>query len=237
MTIWQCVRILRKPFTIVTQEVICARDHMPGIITCVATRVPVAALTFDDGPHPEYTPRLLDILEQYQVHATFFMVGEAAHKHPELVLQVAQGGHAIGNHSWDHPSFPSLPGRERRKQLRACAQALAPYGQPLFRPPYGDQSLASHLDALWLRYRVVTWNLHAEDWCEHDADWMADRLTRGIQPGSIVLLHDAIYRSRQLVPQYNRESMLTAVTLFLERLDGRFRFITIPELLHYGHPR
>jgi len=95
MTIRHCVRTLRKLFTVVTQKVICVRDHVPGIITCVATRDPVAALTFDDGPHPEYMPRLLDILEQYQVHATFFMVGEAAQKHPELVRQIARDAEAI----------------------------------------------------------------------------------------------------------------------------------------------
>jgi peptidoglycan/xylan/chitin deacetylase (PgdA/CDA1 family) len=83
-------------------------------------------MTFDDGPDPEYTPRLLDILKKYQVHATFFiMVGEAAHNHPKLVRQVAQAGHAVGNHSWDHPSFPLISGRERRAQIRACAEAIA----------------------------------------------------------------------------------------------------------------
>jgi len=237
MTIRHCVRILLKPFTAVVQKANCVRDNVPGTITGVTTRDPVAALTFDDGPHPEYTPRLLDLLERYQARATFFMVGEAAQRHPELVRQVAQGGHAIGNHSWDHPFFPSLPGRTRRQQMRACEQALAPYGQRLFRPPYGAQSLASRLDALWLRYRVVTWNLEAKDWREHDAEWLAERLTRGIQPGSIVLLHDAIYRSQQPVPQYNREPMLAALSLFLAQLEGRFHFITIPELLHYGRPQ
>jgi len=237
VTIRHCVRILRKPFAAVAQKVTCVRDDVPGTIASVATRDSVAALTFDDGPHPEYTPRLLDILRRYQAHATFFMIGEVAQQHPGLVRRVAQGGHAIGNHSWDHQFFPSLPGRERRRQIRACEHVLAPYGQRLFRPPYGAQSLVSHLDALWLRYKVVTWSLEAKDWHEHDADWMADRLAREIRPGSIVLLHDAIYRSQQPVPQYNREPMLAAVTLVLERLGDRFRFVTIPELLRHGRPQ
>ena len=110
MTIRHCVRILRKPFTAVVQKVTCVRDDVPGTITGVTTRDPVAALTFDDGPHPEYTPLLLNILERYQARATFFMIGDAAQRHPDLVRQVAQGGHAIGNHSWDHPFFPSLSG-------------------------------------------------------------------------------------------------------------------------------
>src|SRR2546425_2448596 len=151
---------------------------MQGTITSVVTRDPVAALTFDDGPHPQYTPLLLEILEQYQARATFFMVGESAHKHPQLVRQVAQAGHAVGNHSWNHPFFPSLPSHQRRKQIRVCEYALAPYGQRLFRPPYGAEDLASHLDALSLHYKADAWNLDAEDWLARDPAWMADVLTR-----------------------------------------------------------
>jgi peptidoglycan-N-acetylglucosamine deacetylase len=210
---------------------------MLGTITGVVTRDPVAALTFDDGPHPEYTPRLLEILERYEAHATFFMVGQAAQRHPELVQRVAQAGHAIGNHSWNHPSFPSLGRQERQKQIRACEQVLAPYGKRLFRPPYGHENLGSHRDVVSLRYQVVNWSLDAEDWEEHDPAWMAEVLTRGIQPGSIVLLHDAICGSQQPVPQYNREPMLAALALFLERLGGRLSFVTIPVLLRHGRPQ
>ena len=163
--------------------------------------------------------------------ATFFMLGESARKHPNVVQQVAEEGHAIGNHSWDHPSFPLISGRERRAQIRACASVIAPYGgQRLFRPPYGHQSVASRLDALWLGYPVVTWNVVAEDWCDRDADWMANRLVKQIRPGSVVVLHDAIYRSVQVVPQHDRQRMLTAIDMTLERLGDRFRFVTVPEL-------
>ena len=209
-----------------------------GTITHVETREPVAALTFDDGPHPEFTPLLLDVLKRYGAHATFFMLGEAAEKYPDVVRQVGEAGHAIGNHSWDHPSFPLLRGRDRRAQILACASAIAPFGsQRLFRPPYGHQSLASRYDAWRLGYRVVTWNVVAEDWCDRDAEWMAARLVSRIKPGSIVILHDAIYRSIQVVPQHDRQRMLTAVDLALKELGDRFRFVTVPELLRYGRPR
>jgi peptidoglycan-N-acetylglucosamine deacetylase len=207
-----------------------------GAVTHVATHEAVAALTFDDGPHPEYTPLLLDILETYQVRAIFFMVGAAARKHSELVKQVGEKGHAIGNHSWDHPSFPSITGRQRREQLRDCANAIAPYGQKIFRPPSGVQDAASRLDAWRLRYKIVGWNVDAEDWIAHAPDWMADRIISNIRPGSIILLHDAIFRSSQKVPQYNREPMLKAVNIFLEQLGGRLRFVTVTELLRCGRP-
>src|SRR5690242_18370490 len=87
-----------------------------GTITHVSTSKPAVALTFDDGPDPVFTPRLLDILQQHHAKATFFMVGQAAERHPDIVKKVAAAGHAIGNLSWDHPSFPLLTGRERRDQ-------------------------------------------------------------------------------------------------------------------------
>jgi len=202
----------------------------------VSTQEPVVALTLDDGPHPEFTPRLLDILEKYQARATFFMVGEAAEQHPDIVRQVAQAGHAIGNHSWDHSSLPLLSGKERRAQIRACEKALAPYGQRLFRPPYGHQSMASRLDALWLGYQVITWNLVARDWLDHSANWMVNQLANELEPGSVVLFHDALYTYTD--ERYvDREPMLEAVNVLLERFGDRFRFIAIPDLLRHGYPQ
>jgi peptidoglycan/xylan/chitin deacetylase (PgdA/CDA1 family) len=177
-------------------------------------------------------------MKRHDVRATFFFLGEAARKYPDVARRVAEEGHTIGNHSWDHPSFPLISGRERRAQIRACTSAIAPYGgQRLFRPPYGHQSLASRLDAWWLGYRVLTWNVTAEDWLDRDAGWMADRLVNQIRPGSVVVLHDNICRSIQVTPQHDRQPMLTAVDMTLERLRARFHFVTIPELLRHGRPQ
>src|SRR6266487_3577536 len=93
---------------IVTRGLAALRRRAMGTVVQVATRDPVVALTFDDGPSRECTPRLLKILERHHAHATFFMVGEAATKHREIVEDVARLGHAIGNHTWDHPSLPLL---------------------------------------------------------------------------------------------------------------------------------
>src|SRR5262245_56809812 len=76
-----------------------------GSIVRVATHEPAIALTFDDGPHPEETPRVLEILERHGARGTFFMVGKSARRYPEVVARAAEGGHALANHSWDHPSF------------------------------------------------------------------------------------------------------------------------------------
>jgi peptidoglycan-N-acetylglucosamine deacetylase len=220
------LRVIRGLFSIATRDVI-------GTISHVHTRESVAALTFDDGPDPEYTPQLLTILERYGAQATFFMIGKAAQAHPELVRRVAQAGHAIGNHSWDHPSFPLISGRERRAQIRGCARALAPYGSWLFRPPYGEQNIASRIDALLLGYKVVMFDSWSDDWCGGDPDTIARQLERRMHPGSVIALHDGL--SDALDESYfNREPMLKAIEIFLDRLGGRVRFVTIPELLRHG---
>jgi peptidoglycan/xylan/chitin deacetylase (PgdA/CDA1 family) len=219
---------LGKIFSALTRNII-------GTITHVATSDSVAALTFDDGPHPDFTARLLEILAKHGVRATFFMIGEAAQRYPDLVRKVGEAGHTIGNHSWDHSAFPLLSGRERRAQISRCQKAIAPYGKKLFRPPFGYQDLASRLDAFWLGYQVITWNVVAWDWLDRDSNWMVDYLTNKIRPGSIIILHDALnHVSEERYAQ--RESTLTAVSMFLERFRGHFRFLTVPELLEYGRP-
>ncbi len=207
-----------------------------GTLTHVATEDCVAALTFDDGPDPVWTPRVLDVLQAHHARATFFMVGEMAEKHRNLVREVAQAGHAVGNHSWDHPSFPLIAGRERRAQLRDCARAIAPYGRPLFRPPYGDQNIGSRLDALWLQYEVVLWNLAAEDWLDRGAATMANQVVNALRPGSVILFHDGLVDATE-ERYFDREPMLEAVRILLDRVGGTFRFVTIPELLRHGTPQ
>jgi peptidoglycan/xylan/chitin deacetylase (PgdA/CDA1 family) len=204
-----------------------------GTVISVSTRDPVVALTFDDGPDPEYTPRLLEILERYGARATFFMTGEAAQKHPDLVRRVSQAGHTIGNHTWDHPSFPLISRRERRWQIHRCEKALAPYGLRLFRAPYSDLNLVARIHLLLLGYEVVMFSSWTDDWCGGDAFSIADQLEQRTQPGAIVVLHDRL--SDALESSYfNREAMLQGLETFLTRTGHRFRFVTVPELLRHG---
>ena len=206
-----------------------------GTITHIATNSPVVALTFDDGPDPIWTPRLLEILAARDARATFFMLGRAAEAHPEIVRDVARAGHAIGNHSWDHPSFPLIGRAERWTQIRRCARVLGPHGARLFRPPFGQQNVASRIDAFALGYCVVAWNVVAWDWLERDADWMTRQLLDHIRAGSIVLLHDAIVGGGlEDEPHYHRDNMLTAVSNVLGALADTMTFVTVPELLTHG---
>ena len=205
-------------------------------ITHVETRDRVAALTFDDGPNPRCTPRLVELLERHGARGTFFMIGQAAQKYRDVVKRVAQGGHAIGNHTWDHPSLPLLSPSEQRSQLRSCQRAIAPYSQGLFRPPFGHQNVSSRLAAAFLRLRVVTWSVQADDWLDHDAEWMARRAIAEIRPGSIILFHDSLYTFLD-EGHTDREPMLGAIELILRHFGNRFRFVSRPELLSRGQPQ
>lgn len=205
-------------------------------LTHVATDASVAALTFDDGPDPSATPRILDILADHGARATFFMIGLRAEEQSDLVARAKREGHAVGNHTWDHPSLPFISRQERIDQIRRCRDALAPHGDPLFRPPYGHQDLDSWTDADSMGYRVVTWTLSAHDWEPKDPFEIAAGVAGWLEPGQIVLFHDGLFDApdRRCFP---RTSTVAAIGMLLDRLGGRFRFVTVPELLRLGVPR
>jgi peptidoglycan/xylan/chitin deacetylase (PgdA/CDA1 family) len=207
-----------------------------GTIVRVDTPEPVVAVTFDDGPDPRYLPPLLDLLERHQVRATFFVIGSKARQYPELVERLARAGHAIGNHTFTHVSLPTLNSVQRRKELRACASAIAARDSGLMRPPYGHQSLTSRLDALLCGYDVVVWSVDVWDWLHKAPEWMFLEMRRKTGPGDILLLHDAIDAGGNKELNEDRSQMLAALEMFLEDSRGRFRFVTIPELLRKGRP-
>lgn len=230
------VRSVRRGLRAPRRLLALAEVRLFGSVMGVDTHEPVVALTFDDGPHPHTTPALLALLERHGAEATFFMVGSQAARHPDLVRRVAEAGHCVANHSYDHPSMPTLAGRARRAQLRRCAEALAPYGARLFRPPFGHQSRGSRLDARRLGYQVVGWSDHCSDWLDHDADSLTERLLEVIEPGAIILLHEALHVS-ETARFEAREPLLTALATVLGRLDGVYSFVTVPDLLSRGHVR
>jgi peptidoglycan/xylan/chitin deacetylase (PgdA/CDA1 family) len=205
-----------------------------GSVIRVSTSEPALALTFDDGPHPEDTPPLLDLLERHGARATF-LVGKSARRHPELIERMAGAGHALGNHTWEHLSMPSLTGRYRRKQLQWTEEVLGKHSSRLFRPPYGEQSVGSRLDALFQGLSVVCWDVIAEDWRDDPAEVMLARIYRRLRRGSIVLFHDTLYSTTEERFR-DRRPMLATVEWLLQELGDRYRFVTVPELMRLGRP-
>lgn len=203
-----------------------------GSITGVRTKENVAALTFDDGPHPVFTPMILDVLAAHDAKATFFVLGAAAAREPALISQIVDAGHELGNHSWDHPSLPLVSGLEIRSQLARTRSCLAPNAIRLMRPPFGDQSLRTYVYARLLGYEVVVWHAHAEDWLDHDDTDIAAKLSRRLKPGVILLLHDRLHDALE-ERFHDRLSTVRALEGFLSAHPD-FRFLTVSEMMRKG---
>lgn len=199
-----------------------------GVVCGVPTTEKVVALTFDDGPHPTFTPALLKLLDRYHVKATFFMVGKLIEKYPQVAKAVAKSGHAIANHTYSHPrNIEALPPWKIAQEIDKCEAAIERVtGQRphLFRPPKGlvngtVLTVASDKD-----YKTILWSVCAD---HHDAptpELMAKRVLDRISPGGIVLAHDG--------SQAFRWKDVAATRIIIETLLKRgYRFVTIPELL------
>jgi peptidoglycan-N-acetylglucosamine deacetylase len=174
--------------------------------------------TFDDGPDPEWTMRVLDVLAAAQAHATFFVVGRAARAAPELVRRVAAEGHAVGNHSYSHRHPWTIRETEARDEVRDGAAAIADAlgrAPRWFRPPHGRMRRCMLDEAERSGQRTVLWSLSAIDWgpLGHAAG-IAKRV-RGVGPGDIVLMHDG--RNRHNRP----DELLQVLPRLLAELNER----------------
>ncbi|MEI6819664.1 MAG: polysaccharide deacetylase family protein [Verrucomicrobiota bacterium] len=209
--------------------------RLAGTVTHVATAENVVALTFDDGPDPVTTPALLKILAAHGAKATFFMLGENAARYPEVVEAVRADGHAIGNHSWNHPSFPLISKSNLAHQIRRCSHSLQGNDLLLFRPPYGHQTALTQLMIRLMGYRVVTWNVVLPDWLDHSGEQLANMAAHQIRPGSILLMHDGLMDF--IEDRFtDRSPTLEAVERILGTFSNQYEFVTIPELMERGNP-
>jgi len=181
------------------------------------------ALTFDDGPHPEYTSKLLAILTHYHIRATFFMVGTQAQRHPEWVKMVNQVGCEIGNHTYDHFRLAILPDDEVDYQIIECQKLIERLigKRPVFIRPPGGQMNARALKIISDNHLVLGWWTHnSKDVESKDGDGIYQGIVKDIKPGSIILLHDGSDGTVEMLPK------------LIETLERRgFRFVTMSEML------
>lgn len=184
--------------------------------------VPQIALTFDDGPHPEHTPRLLDILAERQVKATFFVIGELAAQHPDLICRIAAEGHELGNHTWSHAEPSQIDARQFLAEIQrtdALLAALAGMTPRMMRPPKGELNW-SKFTRLWRRGQTVAlWNVDPRDYRMTTADDMTAWCSQySPQDGDVVLMHD------------NHPWAMTAVSTMAERgVFDQFRAVTLSD--------
>jgi len=186
-------------------------------------------MTFDDGPSAKLTPQLLDILAAHHIHATFFVIGQNAADHPEILQLAVREGHEIGNHSWSHPAFGKMRDDRVRAELQKTDDAIkAAIGTrpSLMRPPYG--SITAH-EKQWIHaefgYITILWDVDPLDWKRPGAEVVASRIERETRPGSIILSHDIHPGTIQAMPE-----------TFDQLQKKGFKFVTVSELISMGKP-
>jgi peptidoglycan-N-acetylglucosamine deacetylase len=150
------------------------------------------ALTFDDGPHPERTPRVLDLLRRHRIRATFFVVGERALAHPEIIERMVGEGHQLGNHGWSHRWLPGAARPELAAEVERCQEAvekLSGKAPTLVRPAFGwfPPAYVQRVRACGLR--LVLWSVDSLDWAGVPGRWVSFR-AGGARAGDVLLFHD-----------------------------------------------
>jgi peptidoglycan/xylan/chitin deacetylase (PgdA/CDA1 family) len=200
----------------------------PDIVARVHTAQPVIALTFDDGPHPVLTPRLLDILAARGVRATFYVIGRRVRHGLDALRRIAAEGHEIGNHTWSHPSLLGHSDAAVLGELDRTTRAIHDaVGRPpvTMRPPYGNFMPRQSRMVMQARgLPTVMWSVDPEDWRRPGPWAVADHILSRSHPGAIVLAHDIIAPTVRAMPTV------------LDGLIARgYRFATISEML--GWPR
>ena len=227
------------------------RSQIFGRTICRTNWAGKLALTFDDGPNPAITPRLLDLLDRYKAKGTFFVIGRYVRECPELVRETVARGHLVGNHTETHPNLFRSTHREIRIELRLCHDAISNVlGAPpkWFRPPYGMRNPWVIPSAQELGYRTVMWTLLPGDWKERPVEWLISRLEPiadhaqrslrgGTSPaagtGDILCLHDGAHRELN----GDRSRTLAALEYWLPRWrDLGLEFVTIGEAVNTPAP-
>jgi peptidoglycan/xylan/chitin deacetylase (PgdA/CDA1 family) len=186
---------------------------------------PVLAMTFDDGPHPSLTPKLLDILKQRNIKCTFFVIGKNAQMYPNIIRRMIAEGHEVANHTWTHCSLTSRSDAQIRTELKQSEDALvsvANYRPHLIRPPYGAiNDRIKNLMFSEFGYSNIMWSVDPQDWRRPGVSVVTNRLVSGAHPGAIMLAHDIHPPTIQAMP-----------SMFDQLLAKGYQFVTVSQLMN-----
>ena len=185
------------------------------------------ALTFDDGPHPKQTYRILDILEKYDIKATFFVVGINAQNYPEPLRAVAERGHEIGNHTFSHRYVKGKDAKAVSEDLDKCKDTIyniCGVTPTVFRAPGGlmDEISVSNAD-VFIDYDIIYWSIDTLDWAHKSPEEIEKRVLDNIKSGDIILMHDYI--------GYNTPTADALERIIPRLIERGFNFVTVSELI------
>lgn len=192
------------------------------------------ALTFDDGPHPRYTPQLLEVLDHYSILASFFWLGACVNRSPAIAKAIYERGHFIGLHGYDHQSFPLLTTAALKQSLQQTQAAIAQacFVDPItitdVRPPNGlftPQTL--NLLHEW-HYRPVMWSVVPEDWVRPGVSVVVQRVLQQVENGSLIVLHDGACGGQDVAA--------TTAQLVPQLLRQGYKFVTVDTLWQQAQP-
>lgn len=178
------------------------------------------ALTFDDGPDPDYTEMLLDGLKKRNVKATFFLLGKQAESYPDIVKRMYKEGHMIGNHSYDHVNLANLSKTDAKKQIQKTNEVIyritGEYPQYI-RPPFGNEPVDSECAKNMI---TVLWNVDPLDWCCGSSSAVLEKVVKAVEEDDIILLHDA-----------SKSSVEAAFGIIDTLKEQGYEFVTVDELI------
>lgn len=181
------------------------------------------ALTFDDGPNPKYTPQILKILEQTDIRATFFLIGQHARQYPELVKQLNLAGHEIGNHTYSHVQLTKVPSTKIKQEVEKTRDIifnLTGENTYLFRPPWGVFDNRSLAELAIRKFDAVLWSVDSRDWSRPGVNIIKQNILSTVRNGSIILCHD------------DHDQIVAALPDVIKYLKKQgYQFVTVPELM------
>lgn len=193
----------------------------------------VVALTFDDGPSLVWTPQILDALKSVNIKATFFMLGQHVQRYPEIARRVAEQGHEIGNHTYDHHGLIYYKPEELDQQVKDTERVILKVtGEKTkyFRPPKAWITKREQKQLIDLGYETVLWSLNSKDWVTFDDRYIIKYILHHVRPGDIILFHDSggVFKTEG----GSRKETVKTIPRLVEKLRERgYRFVTISELL------
>ncbi len=206
-------------------------DVFGRVFSNTKTTQKVVALTFDDGPYPPYTEQVLDVLKEYHVPATFFVVGQNVEKYPELVKRIADEGHQIGNHTYHHIDLLKANRKDIAEEIDSTNKAiLAASGirTHLIRPPHGFRDPVVMEMMAERNMKVVEWSVMSRDWTNPGVDAIVERTVKKVKNGSIILLHDG----DGITSRDSRIQSVEAARRIIEILSEQgYTFVTVDEIL------
>lgn len=203
----------------------------PGCLWAGPANSRSIALTFDDGPHPLHTPPLLEVLDRYQVPASFFWLGVCVERCPEVAQAVWQQGHWIGLHGYTHQSFPKLPPTALRQSLMQTQQVIAqacglePAQAAQIRDVRPPNGLFTPKTLIYLKqwgFRPVMWSVVPEDWLRPGVQIVRHRVLQQTRPGSVIVLHDGFCGGEDVAA--------SAAAIIPALLQQGYQFVTIDRL-------